>query len=200
MPFPKPNAPRRIPNKPKATRGITLVEMIIALSIVGILAASAVPAFSLLVPDYRLKRAARDILSHLQFAKVESVKENRRFALIFDPAGTGGFRMLDYGPNGTFGGGDDALVREISLFAYDEKGSVKFGGGSATHNATLSMGPLPEDGISYTANRTTFNGRGTSKNGYVYIENQEGHAFAIGTRTTGKLIMKKWNAATEQWE
>ena len=91
-------------------------------------------------------------------------------------------------------------VEHNMSYFHDDTGNIRLGGGAAAHNATKTKGPLPGDGVSFTANKATFNNRGTAKNGYIYLENQEGDAFAVGTRTTGLILLKKWNPDTGEWE
>lgn len=72
----------------KSTKGFTLLEVIIVVTIIGVMAAIAIPAISSWLPNYRLKSAARDLYSNMQKAKSEAVKTNTTVTMTFT-AGVG---------------------------------------------------------------------------------------------------------------
>ena len=62
----------------------SLAEMLMAIFILAVLAAIAIPAFSSWLPDYRLKAAARDMFSTFQLAKQTAVKRNTNCTVCFN--------------------------------------------------------------------------------------------------------------------
>ena len=64
--------------------GFTLIELMVAITIVSIIVAIAVPSWNRWIPSYRLKRATRDVFSSFQQAKLEAVRRNVNVILIFD--------------------------------------------------------------------------------------------------------------------
>jgi hypothetical protein len=40
-----------------------------------------------------------------------------------------------------------------------------------------------------------FNSRGTGSAGYVYLANSDGTAYAAGTRSSGVVLLRKWNGS-----
>ncbi|MBW2129982.1 MAG: prepilin-type N-terminal cleavage/methylation domain-containing protein, partial [Deltaproteobacteria bacterium] len=61
----------------KKQEGFTLLELIMTMVILAILATIAIPTFSVWLPEYRLKKAARDLYSNIQLAKMQAVRTNR---------------------------------------------------------------------------------------------------------------------------
>ena len=75
----------------KRTQGFTLIELLVIIIILGVLAAIAIPGFSVWLPNYRLKHAARDMFSNFQLAKLTAVRRNSNCTITFNQAigGTG---------------------------------------------------------------------------------------------------------------
>lgn len=63
--------------------GFTLTEIIVAIAIISILAAIAIPNWSTLLPNYALNSAARQVQSELHKLKSRAVSENASFHLFF---------------------------------------------------------------------------------------------------------------------
>ena len=78
----------------KKDSGVTLVELMVIFAIIAILAAVAVPSFSVWLPNYRLKQAARDVFSCFQLAKFTAIKRNTDCTITFNQ--TVGGNSYDY--------------------------------------------------------------------------------------------------------
>lgn len=63
--------------------GFTLTEILVAMAIMSILAAIAIPNWSTLLPNYALNSAARQVQSELHKLKSRAVAENANFRLVF---------------------------------------------------------------------------------------------------------------------
>ncbi len=182
--------------------GFTLIELLVAIALLAIVAAIAIPGFSRWLPNLRLKSAARDVYSNMQLAKMGAVRNNTDWAIFFDTT-AGAHRYLvcsDRGPDDSWSTtADNAIEKTVNLADYES--GVGYGHGSATKNATTSGGALPGDDVSYTNNVAVFNPRGTGSGGYVYLENNKSTTtYAIGTRTSGVIRLRKWNSSIADWE
>ena len=179
----------------KAESGITLLEILAVLVIMAVLAATAIPTFSVWLPNYRLKRAARDLYSNLQLAKMGSVNNNTDWAVIFNNASAPGTYAIATSP-GEDGdwegpGGDDTIEKIVDLSGY--KG-VRYGHGTAG----VALGGTFDDEITYNNDRAVFNSRGTCSAGYVYLQNERNTVYAVGTRSSGVILLRKWTGSG--WE
>ncbi len=67
-------------------KGITIFELLIAISIVSILAAvTASPRFFRYRSNYQVNVTAREVVNHLQNAKMKAVKANSSIPITFPP-------------------------------------------------------------------------------------------------------------------
>lgn len=63
--------------------GFSLLEIMVALAVMGIVAAIALPSWSRLLPSYRLNGAARQIQSELHHIRMRAAAENISFQLTY---------------------------------------------------------------------------------------------------------------------
>jgi prepilin-type N-terminal cleavage/methylation domain-containing protein len=179
------------------TKGFSLIELLILIAILGVLAAIAIPGFSVLLPDYRLRTAARDLQSNMQLAKIGAIKANSNWAIVFDPGVTPGRYYLcsDPGGNGTWEGpgSDDTVEKTVDLARYES--GVDYGHG----NATFPIGATFDNEITYGSDVLVFRPRATADDGYVYLQSfKNTNAYGVGTRISGVVLLRKWNGAA--WE
>ncbi len=185
------SSPKRGGGKGDASSlGFTMLELMIILFILGILMAISIPSFSSWFPEYRLKCAVRELYSNMQFAKMRAIRAHETYRLTFDYTGN----------SYTLQKPDASIKKNINFLNYDPYGNVGYGKGSATKSANTSGGPIPSDFISFQSNRASFNSRGTGSNGYVYLANNKGTAYAVGIWSAGFIVIKKWNNITRTWE
>ncbi len=69
-------------------KGFTLVELMIAVAIVGILLTQAVPSFSAWIQNAQIRNSAEAILNGLQLARAQAVQRNASVELALIAAGT----------------------------------------------------------------------------------------------------------------
>jgi prepilin-type N-terminal cleavage/methylation domain-containing protein len=68
----------------EGSKGFTFLEVLMAMLVIGIIAAFAIPAFSTWLPDYRLKAAARELFSDFQLAKMTAAKTGTYSTICFN--------------------------------------------------------------------------------------------------------------------
>jgi type IV fimbrial biogenesis protein FimT len=92
------------PMKAHAIAGFTLVELVVTVSLIGILLAVAVPGMRQLSLNQGVKTAAFDLLSALQYARSEAIKRPSEVVTLkagatTDGAWSTGWRLLDGSSN-----------------------------------------------------------------------------------------------------
>ncbi len=75
-------------NRPSRACGFTLLEILVAMGILGILAGFAIPHWSSLLSGYRLNAAARQVAVELHSARNRAMAQYRRFKVVFTTSST----------------------------------------------------------------------------------------------------------------
>jgi prepilin-type N-terminal cleavage/methylation domain-containing protein len=103
--------------------GFTLIELMVTIAIVLIMASIAVPSFLSWLPKQRLRTAVTDLVADIQLIKLQAIKENRNWAIVFDTATDRYYVCSDDGVNNLWDGpggpgemgGDDTRVKAVRL-------------------------------------------------------------------------------------
>jgi type IV fimbrial biogenesis protein FimT len=118
----------------KSQHGITLIELLSTVVIIGIVSAMAVPRFQVAVERVKFRSANRDIVSTMRLARSLAVSDKQQYGVYFDGAGwsetySSGltytlFKDLDNPANYSFDAGDsviriDTLPSEFVLLITD---------------------------------------------------------------------------------
>lgn len=181
----------------RGASGFTLLEVLIAMVILAILSALATPGFMRWLPNYRLKGAARDLYSNLQFVKGKAIRDRGEWAIVFN-AGENSYLIVSGGPDGTYSTANDNVVHSrVSLSSYGS--GLRYGPGSATRKVGNNE-PI-KDSVTYPGDRVIFNPRGLNTGtfgGYVYLQNDRNACHAVGTWSSGVVVLRKWNGSA--WE
>ena len=66
-------------------QGFSVIELIVVVSLIVILAALAAPSMSSYSPSYNSKKAAREIVSQMQLARIHAIKNRVTTVVVFYP-------------------------------------------------------------------------------------------------------------------
>lgn len=208
----------------KKQLGFTMIELLVSLAIIAILSAVTIPIVLGWMPDYRLKKATRDLYNNMQLAKKMAITNGNNCAIIFNPgvppnAGSY-FICSDRGVNNVWDGpplmgGDDTMVKMVELQSYDKNNNVDYGFANATDDVQGGGAP-PAGTITYGGAplRAVFNPRGTADvpdqggiaEGYVYMENNRATpvfnrtTIAVGGLASGVIRVRKWFPQPGAWQ
>lgn len=194
----KPGGPGAFGNR----RGVTLVELLIVLAVIGIIVALAAPE----IGDYKTtidaNRAASDMQSDMQLARTGAIFKNKYYRITFyTTADVDGlyYYTMDRIALGESWAADAEFVKTNTFpsgIEYGLFGSVTGPGGAS----------VPGDGISFTGNYIIFESTGSvDKTGFVYVMPQKDRAdfrtdrmraIKIAFKPTAKVKSYRYSGAT----
>jgi prepilin-type N-terminal cleavage/methylation domain-containing protein len=141
-------------------KGVTLIELIVVMVIIGVLATFLTPNISAWLPRIRLRSAARDIVSTMRTAQIKAVSTNLTHRVSFTPPST---YILQY--------------RNTLGVWVDEGITQRFPSGISIAAINFSTG-----------NNAEFNSNSTSSSGSIRIQNTRGAERRLTlTPSTGRV-------------
>jgi Tfp pilus assembly protein FimT len=147
------------PREHSSQSGHSLVELLIAVILIMVLAAFAIPNSATAIANIRLRGTASDFAGLVQQARITSVQKNATYTILFGlPSGNGAYIDLD--GNGSFNSGEPM----IQFSGNANKVAAPGGTSGAPTNLDAAGGPL---GWTATSGNISFNSRGLPCNSGV---------------------------------
>ena len=147
--------------------GVTLIELMVALAIMGIFGAVIMANFRGYIPRYRLRTATNDLYASLQLARLTAIRRHLDCTVTY----SGGQYVVQVA-------GDAQPLKTVTLADY--KSGVQFGGPGGQSNVNI-----------------TFNPQGFCGPGYGYLTNTGNIAYyRAGARNfSGGIRTQKWDGS-----
>jgi prepilin-type N-terminal cleavage/methylation domain-containing protein len=189
---------------PRRERGLTVIELMLTLALMGTLAAMAVPAWSSGLDDFRARSAARHLAQQLARARVEAVTRSTFVALRFTPDGDDyqfAF-FLDGNGNGVrsadIAAGVDTPIGTPDRLGWHFRGT-RFGIAPGMPDADNQPVTSPDGVRVGTSHILSMNPNGTCSAGTLYIVSM-GAQYALRVLgVTGRTRLLKYDPAGRQW-
>lgn len=89
----------------KGEKGVTLIELLVAIAIVGILAVLVAPELGRFRSNYNARSCATDLIQYMRVARAMAIKENREYLIVFDTTANNQRYLIGFD-----GDGDNDLV------------------------------------------------------------------------------------------
>jgi prepilin-type N-terminal cleavage/methylation domain-containing protein len=137
--------------------GFTLIELFIAIAIIGIIAGMTVPALRGYSIDVDLKAAVRNLKSDMELSKLRAVRANAHVVMSFDVTNNNYTVFIDDGSGGgtaadSIQNGSEATIKSVTMPAHVNIYEASFAGGAPRFNFDSRGFPNGFGGHCYMSN------------------------------------------------
>jgi prepilin-type N-terminal cleavage/methylation domain-containing protein len=143
--------------------GVTLIEVAVVLAIIGIMALFLAPAIGEWLDNYRIRQAGREIVSHLQVAKIRAISSRLEYRVRFDLA-------------------QDIYYLEKNDGVWQQEGGEFHVPRGVDIDSAVGLGSSP---------RVEFNPDGTCSSGHIKIDNENGKQYKVIVHYTGRIRIEE---------
>ena len=170
------------------TKGFSLMELMTVIAVLAILSAIAIPGFIGWRNNAQLGRAARDVYSSFQKAKLESVRRNENCGIEFRAVQNDYFIYMDSNANFVFDAGED-VIQTVNWSQYPGvRLDLTQGGGDGLTFAN------PDFGIFFASDGLPRNSFGGLGSGTVFLANQgNARQDSVTISTAGNIQINQAN-------
>lgn len=174
----------------KNETGMTLIEVLMVMAIIGIIAGATGLHLAKYAPTYELRSNARTFYSEIQNAKISAIRSGRSWGIVCNQGTSICVIYSSDGADNDFTTpSDNTVYKTINLTT--SKYGISIGHGSATSRTNGSA--LGADNVTYTDDTLIFNTRGVTNEGEIYIQNNRNESYAIGTNRFGNIFLRRWD-------
>ena len=165
-------------------KGITLIEMMVVLAIVGVLVTIAIPNYQAWVSDQNLRSSMVQLAGDLQIARMTAINRNAPITVRFDDVAMTYTAFID---NGAVAGGGVNQVQARDLIQNGTEAAI-FTPNNKPLNARVSISQ-----VNFGANPAVlFNGRGMrgipqADPAQVVLQNDRGKQYQINVTLVGDV-------------
>lgn len=174
-------------------KGFTIIELVIAICIIAIMAAAAVPAVNGYLRRHAPQHAADELYGDVQLARMRAARNNQRCRIQFNVPAANKYTLQDVDNNGLVIG--NFKIGDLTRF----RGNISFvNSPSAADNAPFATVEFLPQGILDTLEPLPVTAPASANS--VFITNQGNDViFRVMITPSGGTGMYRWNPNTNQW-